>query len=98
MDPDEVQARVRLTSHLFKQSMRGISEALAMLRAPPIAPAEKEQLFASLERGVWELPALILEAAPLDSEDWEERVDSDPRVRDLLERVVDPILQARRPK
>lgn len=93
-----MQARVRLTSHLFKQSMRGISEALALLRAPPITPQEKEQLFGSLERGVWELPESLLQMAHLDDEEWEQRVDGDPRVRDLLERSVDPILQARKPK
>jgi hypothetical protein len=91
---DAVQARLQLIQHLYKESLKGTSQALSLVKQEPLTAEEKAVLFAEVERAVWAFPEDVYANAA--GGDWLEDAASAPQVRDALERAVARILTARK--
>lgn len=95
-DAHSTQARVTLAHFLYREAVTGVSQALEIVGQPPLRPDEKEILFGEMERAAWALPEAMFVDAPTSPEDWRNRADDDPRVREAAERGVTRILEGRR--
>lgn len=90
MNPDEVQARVRLSALLFRSAMPRLAKALP---TPP-RPEEKERLYAGVERAAWEMDERLLDGSE-DDDAWDEKVLADPAVRARVAALVADVAKAR---
>lgn len=93
-DPAYAHPRVLAAPILFRAAMPLFSKALSAAGKPPPQAAEKEQLFARLEEGAFELPDEAF-AGWEDGEEWEERFPTLAPVRALLDAAVAERLEAR---
>lgn len=95
MDPEVVQARLGLAHYVYREALRGLSQAMVIAKQPPLTAFEKEILFGEVERAVWGIPDTVFRDPPSDPAEWAERADDDT-VRDALDRGVKRILAERR--
>ena len=93
MDPQDVQARVRLAALLFKTAMPQLAKALAAAGEPPPRPGEKERLFARIEESAWTFPVEVYDGS--EDAGWEERVLALHPVRARLAALVEDVVKAR---
>lgn len=95
-DPRIVQARLTLVMYLYKEALRGVTQALEIVKAPALRADEKEAIFGEVERAAWDLPDAFFVNPPDTEAGWEDRAGDEPKVREALERGVRRVLVARR--
>lgn len=96
LDSDQVQARLTLIQHLYRETLTGASQALAISGQPPLTADEKEVLFGEVERAVWSFGDALFENPPASAAEWVERASDVPAVKDAITRGVTRILTNRR--
>lgn len=93
--PETTQARLFLAQRMLRETLKGVSEALAHAKLAPLSADEKEALWGALEEGAWTLPDPLFRGAEADLDGWVEEMLARGEVRGVLDDAVKRALAGR---